>query len=1783
MRNKMNFQVIAAGSAMHRIFTSLQLNVSRRRVVIAFTAILTLLAFLPPAFASLYIDDTTAKILAFDRDDAGWFVWWNTAICSGEQVHEGTVRFDTNPPGTFGMTAHGCEVNNGNWFNAVNDGTYIYYFVNGELVKKAFNALQEAPPVDYSPSTLATLPAGQGTSPLAVHDDYLYWSRYSNNYYWIYRQPLDAGSGPSLLAGGSGSEISKIKVVSYLDSRWPEAPITALIYLEETGSLRLKRIGGDNGSLNLIQHPALNDFAVHSWKKLVLGYTPWNNYIYASIGVTGSVSPSTGPGSLEKVNMETGANYTIYQATGRRQIVSVAADSNEPDVPFSGSGSSNIYIIEAVYECGEFDLFCSNTHNRIYRRNVTSSIIFPWEEPIYLTGHAKNLLSDDDFLYFTNHPETQSYDPNNRDIYRIKTDKPPVSLDLVADGVEIVQNTQNLDGDVPFAAGKKTYVRGYGHLASNTTGISTFSPGADLYVYINGMLTTDSPIRSISKPVLYAGTDLESGRRSLEESWLWELPNNWVQPGYIHAKMVIDPQQSTQETASTENNSVFTQQPVQVDMKGQPCLYYKAVATVGAASYYHQSFSTSIDRRAASLLPVQGFRYYNNSERLRDFYWDLVWEWVPCFPFMCYVGIPVQREDPFDFSTSSEDEVGSEVLDELRAWSFWEGSPDGCSDTHFVGAIPGDIPSYSDGGRFNGIGARDGEDLVVRMEPGNSGRPAWNSPYGGRTLAHELGHNYDRGHIDCGDPDPPLDTPPFPVCAFGSMDGSDPSTHYGFDPISHSIIIPDADNLTGDLMTYSANRWISRFTYNAISSQISSEGYAATASASAFSHPQMLLHGVLDRTTDEVEMPLPFVLTEGMYDASRAAASHDAASGVDQTSPYEIVLLDSSENELGRSKMVLPLVMDGGGNTVHFTQFIDYPETAALFRIVKGDEVLKELQRSISPPVIELLVPVQDSTADTLHVQWTAVDVDSTHLLFTLQYSPDGLGAWKTLRADYPGLAVAVSTRMLAGGAGAKLRLHATDGMNSTMVESAPFSVDSHPPEPGFTGIIDGESLPFGSRIELFGGAYDAEDGPLSHSDLSWVVSGDASLTASGESLHMDSLESGLYQVTLHAVDSDGNSSSEDGSFEIGPLTVGDGTVPVLDGSCGDVGYQGAVKVVVPLRGEGQAEIKLLYADGSLFACFSDLLRGIPGIFGITPVIAGLQVDADGSGGNYGDADDRGFFVDENGVPFQRIGGRSGMQVTTLPAVGSEVRVIRGLRGWSAEFRISDTLLGGWDHEAAVMFVHDALPSSNDDSNWPTDALVGVPGSWAPAMFGLPTVPAENRPPVADAGPDQITSPMSPMTIYLDGRASFDPDHDILSYQWQQTDGPQIPLYDEDQPVARVLLMPEAAQQLYNFKLTVSDEELTSVPDSLTLTVFPVQRQVPPEPDESNLIPPFMLIGDPGNSPDRMTGFGTVNTIFEISTTEVSNVQYAGFLNSVAKDDPQSLFSPLMESDPRGGIVRSGASGSYFYESKPYMAVKPVNFVSWINAARFVNWLENGMPEGEQGQLTTETGTYDLTIQDAAEAAVRGPDSRYAIPEENEWFKAAYYDPVARFYRQYPLRIEGLPKRAAASSSGNVRNPGPGVINFANGALWFGMQGNVISVASTQAKSAYGTYNQGGNVAEWLDNPTERSMRIIRGGHYEANVEEVSSSGRAFHEPDHTSPSVGFRVVRAPCFADLNGDGTVDAEDVSRFSLEYGRTNCGDVDLCKGDFDGDGDVDGVDLAEFSTCLGEIMTHSLKRP
>ncbi|TFG37536.1 MAG: hypothetical protein E4H46_01555 [Desulfobacterales bacterium] len=501
--------------------------------------------------------------------------------------------------------------------------------------------------------------------------------------------------------------------------------------------------------------------------------------------------------------------------------------------------------------------------------------------------------------------------------------------------------------------------------------------------------------------------------------------------------------------------------------------------------------------------------------------------------------------------------------------------------------------------------------------------------------------------------------------------------------------------------------------------------------------------------------------------------------------------------------------------------------------------------------------------------------------------------------------------------------------------------------------------------------------------------------------------------------------------------------------------------------------------------------------------------------------------------------------------------MMRGVMGWSAEFRINEDLLEGWNHRASIMFVHDASLLTDDDSNWPEEAVVSSPLMWAQAQFGEMSESPPNRAPVADAGPDQVVGSLNPITVYLDGRASYDPDSNLLGYQWDQTEGQLIKLINTQQSVAQVLILPLTETIEYTFELTVNDGELTSIPSQVSVIIYPGSGHIPQSPGSGGIFPPFVTVANPGNATDDSSGFGAVGAIFEIGTTEVTNVLYVMFLNAVAKADPNGLFDERMESDPRGGIIQTGISGSYFYESKPYMSTKPVNYVSWLDAVRFVNWLENDMSEGVQDSLTTEAGAYDLSVFQPGVNAVRNSESQYGLANENQWYKAAFYNPETQQYRSYPLQNEEGPQRAAATGTGNVRNPGDNVINFNNGATWFGMNGNVTSVVSAMASSEYGTYDQGGNVAEWLDGISERDFRITRGGFYGSGAEMVSSFGRSLRSFDYAGNDVGFRiVVKGSCLGDFNGDGDVDGSDlahqsgqdtsisVSDFAANYGLTDC---------------------------------------
>ena len=287
-------------------------------------------------------------------------------------------------------------------------------------------------------------------------------------------------------------------------------------------------------------------------------------------------------------------------------------------------------------------------------------------------------------------------------------------------------------------------------------------------------------------------------------------------------------------------------------------------------------------------------------------------------------------------------------------------------------------------------------------------------------------------------------------------------------------------------------------------------------------------------------------------------------------------------------------------------------------------------------------------------------------------------------------------------------------------------------------------------------------------------------------------------------------------------------------------------------------------------------------------------------------------------------------------------------------------------------------------------------------------------------------------------------------------------------------------------------------------------------------------VGNIGNANDS-TGFGGVNYAYSIGTYEVTISQYATFLNAVAKTDTYGLYNPSMGSDLNiAGISRSGVSGSYTY-STLNGGNRPVSYVNWFDAARFSNWLQNGQPTGLQAAGTTETGAYTLNGALSGVSITRNANATYGLPSGNEWYKAAYYDPALNSgsggYWLYPTRNNATPNsRNGSASDPNSANffLNDGIVNGFNGGYAVNNSlsapaGNALTDAGafTLAGSAYGTFDQGGNVWEWNE-AVIGSSRGIRGGSWSGDFSTLLSTTQNSFSPGNELGIVGFRVVIVP-------------------------------------------------------------------
>lgn len=282
-------------------------------------------------------------------------------------------------------------------------------------------------------------------------------------------------------------------------------------------------------------------------------------------------------------------------------------------------------------------------------------------------------------------------------------------------------------------------------------------------------------------------------------------------------------------------------------------------------------------------------------------------------------------------------------------------------------------------------------------------------------------------------------------------------------------------------------------------------------------------------------------------------------------------------------------------------------------------------------------------------------------------------------------------------------------------------------------------------------------------------------------------------------------------------------------------------------------------------------------------------------------------------------------------------------------------------------------------------------------------------------------------------------------------------------------------------------------------------------------------------------GIGGVNYTYNVGEMEITTKQWVTFLNTV---DPMGsndhhLWDVAESSSvwaKYGSINRdlNAAPGQRYSIASPGWANRPYNQADFTRSARFINSLQNGKVLSKTVRdvttvsgATLKTTTYRVRLSKNTETgmytmsnlrATRNSTKGFALTSQDEWIKAAYYDPNGggKFsYWDYPTNpgqyvncavdVEGCaageqPNATVMDANGNVTNADqqplasfaavPGTAPDWCPVLSLTAQecttnspfppvvpyiGNTTPVGQALTRSPWGTLDQGGNVVEILD------------------------------------------------------------------------------------------------------------------
>jgi hypothetical protein len=163
-----------------------------------------------------------------------------------------------------------------------------------------------------------------------------------------------------------------------------------------------------------------------------------------------------------------------------------------------------------------------------------------------------------------------------------------------------------------------------------------------------------------------------------------------------------------------------------------------------------------------------------------------------------------------------------------------------------------------------------------------------------------------------------------------------------------------------------------------------------------------------------------------------------------------------------------------------------------------------------------------------IDLSWVSSDADDDPLTYWLEYSTDGGAHWQLLTGELDGNSASLETDVLAGTSQGKLRIVASDGVNTSRDETqGTFTVWNKPPEATILSPSPGAVYVPGQTVALAAQALDLEDGSLAGTAIAWHSDLEGAL-GTGDLMHVTDLITGIHRITLTVTDSDGDTGTDE-------------------------------------------------------------------------------------------------------------------------------------------------------------------------------------------------------------------------------------------------------------------------------------------------------------------------------------------------------------------------------------------------------------------------------------------------------------------------------------------------------------------------------------------------------------------------------------------------------------------------------------------------------------------------------